>query len=555
MKSNKIFLIFSTGLIFSACTRLETKLNDSLTPNGSGGVLNPQALLNSTYNSLSTPFNNQDQIFSLQENTTDECLVPTRGGDWDDNGVWRTLHAHTWDGTHTQALSVFINLGQIESNATTVLAANPTTEQAAQATFLRCLAQYYYLNLYGQVPYRTVAKYNSIDAAPVMGPQQALDSLITNLTAIIPNLTYAATGTGLAAPYKANPDAARFLLMKVLLNKQSFLNRQTPAPAVAADMQQVVTLGQAIVNSGKYSLTPYYFDNFGPNNGGMDPGYGYGPSMESIFSFPNQPGVSQVSGINSVGVNARWMMTLHYNSNGHPPPAPNSPAIAPYGGAGWNGFSTVADFYNAFDASDTMRKGNVFYPGTTNKSGIKVGLLQGQQYDENGVARVDRNGNPLSFNLNVSLIEPDPKTLEGDGVRVIKYPPDNENYTGGQQGNQLQIFRYADVLLMIAEAQLRQNNAAAALPLVNLIRAARKAAPLTTITLLNASNLYDPNTLLAERQKEMYWESWRREDLIRFGVFLKPWALKTTDDPKYLLFPIPATQLVANPNLKQNPGY
>jgi hypothetical protein len=53
----------------------------------------------------------------------------------------------------------------------------------------------------------------------------------------------------------------------------------------------------------------------------------------------------------------------------------------------------------------------------------------------------------------------------------------------------------------------------------------------------------------------MYWESWRREDLIRFGVFLQPWALKTADDPRYLLFPIPATQLVANPNLKQNKGY
>jgi hypothetical protein len=72
---------------------------------------------------------------------------------------------------------------------------------------------------------------------------------------------------------------------------------------------------------------------------------------------------------------------------------------------------------------------------------------------------------------------------------------------------------------------------------------------------VNPANLYDNSTLLAERQKEMYWESWRRQDLIRFGMFLKPWALKTADDPKYLLFPIPATQLVANPNLKQNPGY
>ncbi len=242
------------------------------------------------------------------------------------------------------------------------------------------------------------------------------------------------------------------------------------------------------------------------------------------------------------------MMTLHYNSNGHP-------GDAIYGNAGWNGFSTVADFYNSFDASDTMRRGNVSYPGVTNRSGLKVGLLNGLQLDENGAARKDRNGNNLSFNPAVSLVEPDPQTLEDNGIRIIKYPPDYQNYNGGQQGNQLQVFRYADVYLMMAEAQLRQNNTAAAVTLINSLRTARKAAPLATLTLVNTSNLYDGNTMLAERQKEMYWEGWRREDLIRFGVYLNTWALKSADDPKYLLFPIPATQLVANPNLEQNPGY
>ncbi|HEY2721470.1 MAG TPA: RagB/SusD family nutrient uptake outer membrane protein [Chitinophagaceae bacterium] len=556
MKSNKGFVILTLMFVLGACTKLDTKLHDSLTPGGSGGGgLDPQSLLNNTYNAMLGPFTNQDQIFSLQETTTDECLVPTRGGDWDDNGVWRTLHAHTWDGTHTQALTVFINLGQIESNATTVLANSPSADQAAQAIFLRSLAQYYYLNLYGQVPYRTVAKYNSIDAAPVMPAQDAIDTMTTNLTGVINTLSYNGPAGQLNYPNKASPDAARFLLMKLLLNKQSFLNRQAPAAADAGDMAQVIALGNAIIATGKYSLTPYYFDNFGPNNGGYDSSYGYGPGKEAIFAFPNRPGVPQVSGINSAGSDARWMMALHYNSFGHPPPGPGQPVIGPYGGAGWNGFSTVADFYNSFGASDTMRLGNVYYPGTTNGSGIKVGLLEGQQLDEHGANRVDRNGNPLMFNLNVSLVEPDPQTLEGDGVRIIKYAPDLENYNGGQQGNQLQIFRYADVLLMIAEAELRTGDATSALTIVNQLRVARKADPLATLSLVNTSNLYDETTLLSERQKEMYWESWRREDLIRFGVFLQPWALKTTDDPKYLLFPIPSTQLVANPNLKQNPGY
>jgi hypothetical protein len=546
MKINKYIVTVLMAASLAACTKLDTALNDSFTPSGSGGSVDPNSLLTNAYNDINALFTNQDQLFSLEETTTDECLVPTRGGDWDDNGVWRVLHAHTWDVTHTQAQSIFVALGKLESDATTVLAFKPTADVAAQAVFLRSLAQFYFVDLYGQVPYRTVEKYNSIDASPVMSPADAIDTLTTNLRGIISALN---TANG---PYKASPDAARFLLMKVLLNKQAFLNKQSPAAADVADMEEVRTLGQAIMSSSAgYKLTSHYFDNFSPNNGNQDPGYGWGPGTEMIFAYPNYPGQAQTAdGISSAGIDARWMMTLHYNSYGH-----KGESI--YGGAGWNGFSTVADFYNAFDASDTMRKGNTAYPGVTDKSGLKVGLLEGQQYDENGAMRLDRNGNPLKFDTAVHLIEPDPLTLEGNGVRIIKYAPDYENYNSGHQGNQLQLFRYADVILMIAEADLRgaSGGSGEALSLVNQLRSARKADALATLTLVNTGNLYDATTILAERQKELYWESWRRQDLIRFGVFLQPWALKTADDPKYLLFPIPATQLVANPNLKQNPGY
>lgn len=543
-KYKNILLVAAAFSMTAACTKLENKLNDSIASSGSGS-LDPSSLLSNAYNDLNILLHNQDQLFSLEETVTDECLVPTRGGDWDDNGVWRVLHAHTWDVTHTQAQSVFVNLGKLESDATTVLAFNPNADQAAQAIFLRSLAQFYFLDLYNQVPYRTVDKYNAIDAPPVMTPAQAIDTLVTNLNAIIPVLSAA------NRPYKASPSAARFLLMKVLLNKQAFLNRKTPAADDPNDMAQVITLGNAIIATSGLSLTPHYFDNFSPNNGGLDPGYGWGASTEMILAYPNAPGVKNNNGISNAGINARWMMTLHYNSFGHK-------GDGVYGNAGWNGFSTVADFYNAFDVSDTMRRGNVPYPGVTDVSGLRVGLLQGQQVDEHGVNRVDRNGAPLKFNAKVSLIEPDKATLEDNGIRIIKYPPDYSNYNSGQPGNQLQIFRLADAILMTAEAHLKSDDKAgtgASLTLVNNLRGVRKAAPLGSLSLVNTGNLYDANTLLAERQKELYWESWRRQDLIRFGVYLQPWALKTSDNEKYLLFPIPATQIIANPNLKQNPGY
>ncbi|HEY6083738.1 MAG TPA: RagB/SusD family nutrient uptake outer membrane protein, partial [Chitinophagaceae bacterium] len=70
--------------------------------------------------------------------------------------------------------------------------------------------------------------------------------------------------------------------------------------------------------------------------------------------------------------------------------------------------------------------------------------------------------------------------------------------------------------------------------------------------------------ILNERARELYWEGFRRTDLIRFGDFtsgsyLWPWkggvASGTGVDPHLNLYPIPAGDLIANPHLKQNPGY
>ncbi len=554
---NKISLILLAIVVSTGCTKLNEGLGGTnlVAYNPNGGSANPAGVLTSAYGDLSGLLHGQDQLFSLEENTSDETLVPTRGGDWDDNGVWRVLHAHAWDATHGQSSSVFSNLGTLESDATTVLASNPSAEQAAEATFLRSLAQFYFLDLYGQVPYRSVANFNTVNAAPVLTPAQAIDTLVANLTGIISVL---APGNN---NYQATQDGARFLLMKVLLNKQAFLNRQNPGADVAADMQQVYSLGQAIKASAKnYSLTANYFDNFGPNNGGYGgPGTG-GVSKELIFAYPNNGTSTNANGTSNGGIASRWMMGLHYNSwdgNGHGV-VPTVTGV--YGGAGWNGFSTVADFYNAFDAADT-RRGNKPYPapnanGVSPISGLNAGLDSGLQHNGTGAIIQDRKGNNLVFSGNVALTETNVATLEGDGIRVIKYYPDYAHYTS-TPSNQLAIFRYADALLMMAEADLRgaSGGAADALTIVNSIHTARGAAQLATITLVNKSNLYDATTLLAERQKELYWESWRRQDLIRFGVFLQPWALKTADDPKFLLFPIPATQLIVNPNLKQNPGY
>ncbi len=548
MKSRILILSSLTLMVMSSCTKLDQKLQSSVVfdPNANAGAANPTALLNGTYNDLTGLLHAQDQLFSLQENTGDQSLVPTRGGDWDDNGVWRVLHAHTWPATHGQFISVFNGLSKVSSDALSTLASSPTPAQSDEALFLLSVSQFYFLDLFGQVPYREVAEYNSIKPAAVYTPAEAVTALVTRLSGIISRNVLPASNR----PYRASIDATKFLLMKVLLNKGAFLNRATPA-FDNADMTQVITLGTQLMG-GTYSLNPVYFDNFGPNNATT--------STESIWAWPNN-GSASIGGINAGGINSRWMMTLHYNSYD---------ATGVYGSAGWNGFSTVADFYNSFeghgdgtpntviDVTKDKRIGGRPYPGVTNVSGLLPGLLAGQQKNEAGVNITDRQNNLLKFTPAVNLVEISASTLEIAGIRIVKYPPDYSAYNGGNQKNQLQIFRYADVVLMVAEANLRLStpNNAAALTLINSVRTVRGATAWAgTVVLADPANVANPNTLLAERGRELYWESWRRQDLIRFGVYLKPWALKTADDPKNLLFPIPSDQLVANPNLKQSAGY
>lgn len=521
------------------CTKLDEGLNSTLTNSQVSSALGAAGtglLLSAAYTDLGGPLTTQGDVFCLMENTTDEALVPTRGGDWDDNGVWRVLHNHTWNADHSQVLSAFNNLNKINFDATNVLGFNPSKAQAAEARFIRALALYYLLDLYGQYPIRNPGD-NLLLAPEVKSGVAGMDFIISELNTILPDLP-ATNGSNLA-----NPDAARTLLMKCYLNKGAIGNRAAPTFA-AADLTQVITLGNAIISSGKYSYSANYFDNFNPSNGS---------SKEAIFRYENTAGVNA----GNSGIGARWNMTLHYNC--YTPSNPN---------AGWNGFSTIGEFYSMFNTTgaataygptDTLfdpRLGGRYYQGVTNVSGMRPGFLVNQQFNEAGVAIKDRKGNPLAFDRNIAanMIETGPN-LEVTGIRVLKYAPDYTQYGGGPAGNDLMIFRYSDVVLMVAEARFRNGDAAGALTMVNALRAARGASPLASITLNDANNVNAPLTLLAERGRELYWESHRRTDLIRFGMYLKPRTLKPTDDPKYLVFPIPNQALAANPNLKQNPGY
>lgn len=502
--------------------KINEEFQGTLTANqvGSSGGGNAAALLDGVYTSMRSPFQGATQVFALSEVTTDERLMPTRGGDWDDNGVWRQLHLHNWDANHIQVRDAFNNLNSVVFAATDMLQFNPSTQQQAEARFLRAWAMYWILDLYDQVPYRDPGE-SVTQLARVRQGSAALDYIMSEVTAVMPNLPDAPVN-------RATKDAARALLMKCYLNRGVYANRTTPTFA-AADMNQVISLADQIINSGRYRFAANYFDNFAPDNTNI--------GTENIFTELN------IGGVSSGAQYDLWRFISHYN-------------MLP---TGYNGPTALSDFYDKYTATD-IRRGTVYRyaNGPTNPGNRQnVGFLVGQQYNLNTDAPlVDRTGAPLAFTREVKIIETNASTLERTGIRPMKYPPDFTNNGAGTIDNDMVHLRLPDVLLMKAEAILRGGTATTAgvygntpLALVNSIRtnASRNAGALATV---------DLNALYDERGRELYLEMWRRQDMIRFGKYLGPIQEgPTSTDPKYLIFPIPNQQIAVNTNLTQNPGY
>jgi starch-binding outer membrane protein, SusD/RagB family len=515
MKKILIFL-FIAGT-FSACSKLDEKLgSQEAGPGGTAGSSSVTAtsVLAGTYEAMRLPYQDQSRVWASQEHTTDEVIAPTRAGDWDDNGVWRVLHSHQWDANHSFLADTYRDLGRVVFSSTDLLRLSPTPSQAAEARLLRAMATYQLLDGWNQVPYR-INTANTEEVPTVRKGTEAADYIITELNAIIADLPVGPAN-------RANKDAARVLLMRTILNKAVYANRSAPTFS-ATDMNQVITLADQVMNSSRgYSLATNYFDNFAKTNETT--------GSENIWTGDN------LGGSSSGNVRSRWFCTLHYNQTP----------------SGWNGFTTLSDFYDKFDAADKRRGGNP-YPGMT--QGILPGFLIGQQFNGSGTPLNDRTGAPLVFTRAVKSVEVG-SNLEVTGIRVIKYPID---YTSGDNANNDYVYsRISDVLYMKAEAILRGGTATAnpasfggvntALGIVNYVRThpSRGAAALGSLTLDN---------LIDERGREFYWEGMRRTDLIRFGKFSAAWQEKPASTATQLLFPIPARSLAANPNLTQNPGY
>jgi len=516
MKTRRLVFIGIISFVFTcSCKKLNETVGGNLT---TGQVANNAAaeLLRGIYASMAPTFVSYLEIFALSDVTTDEAIIPTRGNNWDDNGMWRVLHQHKWDPGNLTIRNCFKSLGGVVFAATDILQYNPNAQQKAEARFLRAWAMYWLLDLFDQVPYREPGE-NIIQPAKVRKGFEALSYIISEINAVQPDLPNDPAG-------KANKFAAKVLLMKCYLNKGVYNDRANPS-FDPGDMNRIISLADEIINSNKYSFSANYFDNFSPVNKTS--------GRENIFTQAS-------SSDGDYPLSFAWLAPFHYTQGG------------------FNGTTTLSNFYDKFESADKRREAVYDYPNSLPNPGhrVNVGFLIGQQYDLVTDAPLFEGNLPVIFTPEVKNIEPGPN-LNMPGIRPVKYAPDYLNfYFFPPPTNDFVYLRFPDVLLMKAEAILRggtPTNAGSygnsALSIVNSIRShpSRGATPFASMNL---------DVLLEERGRELWWENWRRQDMIRFKKYLLPFQEKDyQSEEKYLLFPIPYEQLSVNYNLVQNEGY
>ncbi|HOP05303.1 MAG TPA: RagB/SusD family nutrient uptake outer membrane protein [Tenuifilaceae bacterium] len=491
----KRILLIVTALTLSmvACTDLDDVLydrvpEDQYTPD-------PVVQMVPIYKPMQRMIDDNGNWWFAQEITGDGVVCPVRGEHWDDGGKWRVLHDHTWDNnveTINRMWSVFYE-GATEANIFIEKFTEEEGEEVidnslAKAKIMR--AYYYYLLIdnYGDVPY--VTQYLNADPAPSKTPRATIfNSIVEEIEENIPKLPYSTAKTAVTK------GMAFTLLAKLYLNHAVYTGTLNPDYWEKAEIacDSVIALEQ--YNLETDALAPFITNN---DN-----------SPENIFVIPFDEDTYQGFRLH--------MRTLHYNSN-----LTFDMLAGP-----WNGFAVIESHYNTYEDGDRR----------------KEGFLVGQQYDSKGNKISDQGaeGAPLVFTTYIPhlIMTADNSTvaeMRMSGARVIKF----EVKKGAKENlsNDFPIFRYGDVLLMKAEAMIRQGKNGD--EYVNQIRNRAGLEDWSNVTL---------DMLLEERGREMFWEGHRRQDMIRFGKFNQAWWEKPATDPSRNVFPIPQWAIDANPNL------
>lgn len=556
--SYQLIVTALTVVFFSACTKLEEQVLDESSVTGQSPKQIADGLIAPVYARLPDLFRHTT-YFALQEISTDEAILPYRGGtDWGDNGIYISLHRHETATSDPNVRDTWNLIAQGLSRSITAISSlkdNTDTNvklYIAEARAMRAFYNWMSLDLFGIV----FVKDDPGAISKIIRGAEAVDYLKKELIETEPLLD---NSTG---PGRITKNGVLGLLAKLSLNAAVYRDVYAPTYTFpTADMDEVIKYCDQIINSGSHALSADYFSIFNDNNH---------TNRELIFAVDQR---ADLNGHNRLA---------YFSLSGDQFPLPQFPAAN-----GTDGPGITPEFYrtwvNAYTLDPALADPRFFKSNVgmnTNPADscvadfhIDRGILRGQQYGlirRNGAFVKCANGNfkvgPLFNDTRNRPTSPvlfteriDFTTAGSDystGYRVEKYEFSRKSASGRNFGEaDISIIRFADIYLMRAEAKLRKGDAAGALADVNIVRMARtayvvKPTPLTSLNL---------DLLFRERGFEFYWEMHRRTDMIRFGKYEGIWTEKNNTDRNKRLFPIPQTAIDGAANLpgylKQNPGY
>lgn len=509
MKNNmKIKVVLTVLALNISCTNLDSTLYSDLTPETEYTTTDNQlAAILTAYAPLKDFYGNNG-YWEIQELSTETSAAPAKFGPWDDGGIWARLHRHEWENNAwfinnawNMCFSGVSSCNRIieEFQATS----GDVTDAVNELRALRAFYLFTAMDLWGDIP--LVTSFSEADVNPSRTSRsEVYDYLVSELEELATALP---SNVGGESYGRMNSYAAMGLLTRLYLNAGVYTG--TPQWQKAADM------AQNIISANKFFLQGTYLDNFVTHNEG---------SIENILVITQ----SKSSG----GAFNMHMRTLH----------PLSKMTYGFTDGPWNGYTALEEFYNSFDDTD-VRKDMFIVGQQYTESGEPID-------DPNGAIEVDSHGNhdpdgtPLIFTPYINELTP--KAFSQSGARIGKY--EFEHGVALALDNDFPVVRYAEVLLMRAEALWRLNSSNT--ESVDLVKQVRERAGLSEISPLTADALYH------EIQRELAFEGQARTIMIRFGRFNNQWWEKTITDPNKNLFPIPTDQLNGNPNLApQNPGY
>ena len=442
-------------------------------------------------------------LYNLNVLTTDEAVIG-----WNDGNL-HTLHKMTWDSSNEFIAAMYYRVyteiafcNEFLRNVTDAKLAenNITGDNLAQAKlmrtearFLRAQSYYHAIDMFGNVPFVDETYVPGSLTPPQRIERKALFNFIeSELLAVAGELKDPKTNE-----YgRADKAAAWSLLAKLYLNAEVYTGTQRNTDCI--------TYCNKVIAAG-YSLKPKYDELFLADNNISNP--------EQILSV-NFDGINtQTNGGTTYLVHASIggdMKASEFGVNG-----------------GWAGLRTTKAFVGLFPADGSDKRGRFF--------------TSGQNLEIN--------------NLGVFT----------DGYAFIKYKNIKSSGTPGAHDNWVEadipLYRLADIYLMYSEAVLRGGTGGSVATAVTYVNQLRERAYGNTNGNVTSINL---NFILDERARELSWETTRRSDLIRYNRYttadyLWPWKGNVKEGKAVEsfrnLFPIPNRDIVANPNLIQNPGY